>query len=357
MLELASFGNISHPDFHVAVPHGAGKQSFLYYLNTVGLASSHWGWSPIKPKAPLFPNRKAKAVYARGVTISNLLPEPVKFASSDIKTFLVIRDPVGILYHIINEIICEGLNLVKGRADCRGYGTNISHIMGRFNKSDYSRPCRFTSLVGNVETNGDIFVIDAEHDIMPKKCFTTISTLAGLFGAPVDEKIRPIINTSYNAFANRVFRYFLPFTISLGGQSFPILVCPEHLFDFHYNHWKKAHVLDRIIVEHVKFAIFTHDASVLKLKDPVSKAFPRFSDEALDAIRFNITNYLRYCKLICELRDEYLVTREDILDYFKSNPEERSLFLEHTEKEIEIIKKLAPEKLEQWKYYKELVAM
>ncbi|MFV0421125.1 hypothetical protein [Oleidesulfovibrio sp.] len=230
---------LAQPEFYVASPHGAGLQSFLYYLRLMGIPSTYW-WDQEKSFAAI---RRQHSVC--GFTIDCRLSvgehDPFQqYLSAHRPLFGLSRDPVNIIVTI--------LNMQLGDALIEGARTNsIERVAAQWHEKlstiDSYKPVihgkyyfPYRAIMRRVQNPDACYIIDTS-DLLPDDVIKTMSDvyyrITGTQYCNI-EHLSEIMRRSYNNFQNRAWSRFInDFTISVNNVPVKVMLTPAPVADFH----------------------------------------------------------------------------------------------------------------------------
>lgn len=352
-----------NPDFYLISPHGAGRNSFLYYLPWLGTPASNASGLRMCGKTILvsFPTPKTETRQALGLQVDHYFyGKPLCYGKANQKVIQLTRDPVELLAHHINY----GIHSI---ATCGWDDTaNLKSLMviPKDLLEDYGRMnvLMFTSMHGRVITSSqDTLWIDST-DLSAKICPTTMRRVATFLGVPYNEKLDHLCCVAYNSVQNRLWAYQPGKWLTvMGGEWRPghfgdyvtdIKAFPSFLHDFHANHHWRAHVLDVFEHSDQEYTVSMPEWVFSHLPDSVQhRAWGSVARAAMiKAIDIRLAQH----EFFMTLYRKYAVTPDDVIAMIRSDPAFHSRFMKIMEHEISLPAKEAPHIVERWKNFHRL---
>lgn len=318
------------PDFFVVSPHGAGLQSFLYYINLIGIPSSSWSI----PTS--FPILKGEPL-AIGMTCDKVLQNPFPCPTRERNIFWLIRDPVLLLRAGINQMLGDKIRC--GRFKKRDIEHHLEHILDKNNISHY---IMYSSQLNSVPVHGKIYAVDTS-DISGEKCIRTMNTIASLYKKTISDDHAELLTVPYNNFQNRIFRDKNKIAVDIEARHY-LRVCPSNIYDFHFNQWKKRFIVDEFSLNGRDFTLFADNYSLMSLK--------KHTD--INAVINNTTSILLEIDKFIKTYEDQLLHEDELISIIKNNNKYYDVVMNILKDELKMVRKIAPEKMENWHSYQKL---
>lgn len=368
-------------DFYVVSPHGAGMQSFLYYINFLGIPSSHWRWHMNQRciKKNNYPLKKSERRYYYGLTVDRKLDKRVSYGNKKQNIFWLMRDPVELITSHINHGI--GNQIYPFDVHNGLYGLNdktFDRILS------YRTALLYSSQLQTVESAGNIFPVDTAELKSDRVC-DTLQRVSLFMGVKMPSGLDSIVKIPYNAYQNRVYRYpswinlntpmdngrgvfeksvlsylkenvFVKLLRSYNKLRAKILkksrspvrfgrlsFCKAELYDFYFNQWKRHFVVGEKNFNNTLYTIFCNTPYA-----------PQLDEEVYDVITRYIYYYSKCISYMLEIWNDKKISCEDVVTYLHDNTKfyDRLMFL--LDKELISVQKIAADKMQYWQFYHKL---
>lgn len=250
-------------DFFVVSPHGAGLQSFLYYLSALGMPTSDWTQTDVHgdiARALKYIETQKRTHQRVGMTIDKPLPDIRGFLPSlpiqQTPVFWLVRDPLSLLTSCVNQRI--GDEIVRTRNPLKAFQYPMAWSALDYAMDNMLLYAPYTYLLyaaqlSSVSASRMVKVIDTTM-LTGKEAQGTMKMVAGCFSGPPMGFNNDVFGVAYNSFKNRVQMLFAPRChIQVRGKELgSVELIPRALFDFR-NAGTRPLVIGSIEVDGVEF--------------------------------------------------------------------------------------------------------
>lgn len=333
------------PDYYLVGSHASGLISFPYYLNLLGLPA---GWGAHGETMPY----TERPVAARGIVIDRLFAHPA-FPQKNQHIFLLVRDPVEMMCTYMNVVIAESFVITRDRHICFDQLFERNKLpMHVFIDEKSSCNCLFTTRIKNIHASCPVTIIDTK-EISGDKCIKTMSNIARLFNVPMSDRIEAASKTAFGAIKNRPWAHFRPIKYRNKDSNtiYDLICCPTELYGCYYNNYYTSQAIDSFTFDGVDYTVAILCKKINREQELDISLLEKYNRKHLCRLIDNFTKYIEIYSTYC--LDNY-ISKEEIVDFIKSNPSVYDRLMSVFEKEFSIVEKLAPEKMEQWQYYRML---
>lgn len=344
------------PDYYLLTPHGVGALSFSYYLALIGAPCADVNGSVYKngKKIPLcYPNQKSTNIYELGVSCDRVFlnSQPLSYGNNTQYIIQLIRDPIEQITSIMNWFIADN---VFGRGTnyiVLDYAQKLNFISTYIPMS-----CMYSSLRASIKSSSNTFYVDTS-DLKPDTCINSMENIAKYLNIPFVYESKKPFEISYNSFENRAWLYqnskSIAITVSDGDEYIGgIRVLPEHLYDYGANFWTYSHILGNFSYNDHNYIVSMLTSDYYRRGD-ISKN-KLWNNNYIDAVKISIDIFLAHREIASLLYKKLAMTPEKTIALIRSKPRFYSRFMRTMERELSIVKREAPEKVENWRYFNSL---
>lgn len=351
------------PDFFTVSPHGAGLQSFLFYLSGIGLPCSPWtaidtaenAWEAMK-----FVNARKRRYKHVGVTVDRALTNRDLFPGLNgkkVPVFQLVRDPVAVL--------ASNVNLGVGAAVVRAVMENPSpdekkeppldsaalrpDLKTWFTTFFFDMPgfiFRYGSQLRSVARYTDESLIEVfdTGELTEAGAAQVLGRIRRHFGGYYGEGVRKLFSVSYNSFPNRV-RHSVPLCELWPEARDPVSIwlCPKDMYAFH-SQYKKSTVVGGLQVDGADFILFTPATG-----NPPGVLWRELS-AAYGSVAERVRAFRKRTAEACELYERAAVRPEDMVAFLLENKECLERFRVLLDGELDMVERLRPGLTASWRH-------
>lgn len=348
------------PDFFTVAPHGAGTQSFLFYLLKVGLPCSPWTaidtaentWEAMK-----FVNVHKRRYKCVGVTVDRNCVNPNLFpglAGKKVPVFWIVRDPLAVLASNVNISVGNGIiNAVMGTAmgadapvDARAARPDLKTWFSCF---AFAMP-GFIFLFGSQLKSVLPYTEESRIELFDTSELTEAGA-ANVLGrirkhcnGYYGESVRKLFSIPYNSFLNRAQCSVPLCKVGSGERSVTVWFCPKELYPF-YTMYRKVTELGYLLVDGTEYTLFSPEVEpecVPGIRQELSSVYGELMERA--------RVFRQKMETIGALYARLSFKPQDIVDFLMENGDYLNKFRSLLDGEFTMVERLRPGLAASWRY-------
>lgn len=326
-------------DFCVVSPHGAGMQSFLYYLYKMGAPSTQW-W---EQRAHLQELRKQFPKC--GITIDSPTCAITQglVLQQTVPVFWLVRDPIALITSCVNQQIGDAIFFAMNDARNHNAEPCAHNKILHFINNASGQYCCYGEQLESAKNYSLLQVIDTT-DLLPDRVCSTMKTVANTLSVPYKTSCETLFSISYNCFSNRAWNFFPQSSINSSVGRIKFHIIPSKISEFILY---KTH--GRLSTFHFKHNDQHYTAST------AFEGTLDLTQASLDDLSHIIALRVDIITQLAHVYKQHAVSKEYVADYIQSNPQILGDFIKKQRFTLALLAKHAPEVLDRWTYFNSLL--